>query len=1493
MASKSVLINLGSGSLHDGFPRVTAQLWGMAVMGEGIERSLPEQYMGSLPPAPHLIHLYRNWQTVYRGLCSRFLLLSPQLDDALEIEEGGITNVSQFSFDELCQQFQNGINDWLRAESFLNIDRQVRSQLDPTDEVRVIIATHDDQLRRLPWQQWEFFRDYPKAEIALARPEYKRREADLRRSRDHVRVLAILGDTQDIDIEAESLFLHSLADAEVDLLVNPSRPEFTMKLWDSAGWDILFFAGHSHSEGDNGRIYLNEAETENSLTIDQLEEALKTAVENGLQLAIFNSCDGLGLAIALEKLHTPVAIVMREPVPNRVAQDFFKHFLQAFALDRQSLYLSVQQARRKLQGLENEYPGASWLPAICQNPAVEPPTWLRLGGVPPCPYRSLAVFKPGDQSLFWGRSGAIRDLVTTVQKKPLVAVVGASGSGKSSLVNAGLVPKLGNPLVLWFCPGENPFGTLAEVLTPYCGVQGVTPAKLERMLRQKPEALGTVIERVVQQSGSLVLIAESFETLYRRCPEAGQRLFLDRLLSAVQSAPSFTLVLVLRSDTYSQAIAYPPLQAALRDSVQWVTPMDQDSLQEAIEQPAAQVGVQLEKGLSEKLIQDLGDPGRLAVLQLLLSQLWTKQHQGWLTHQAYEEMGGMEKILTCHAETVYAQLSEGDRRCAQRLLTQLVQWNQGHLSARTATQTEVKPENWDLITHLATARLVTTQEHQGEPTVAIVHDLLIQNWGRLEHWMQINGEFRRWQEQLRTAIAHWQTHSWHEEELLQGKLLSEAETWKKQRSSDLSALEQDFIERSRRRHKQQIRQEQRRIIGLKLLLGLMSVACLGAASLGGWALWRSRLATEGQVAAIATSSDSLFALNQRLDALIQAMGAQALLRQVWFPNRQIESHAQNALIQATYGIDEINRLPPATAVAARADGKQTAIADYYDIQLWQPDGTRKTLSGHQGAIWSLAFHNQLLVSASEDGTARIWQTDQPERDPIILQGHRSPVRQAAFSPDGTLVATASTDGSVRLWQPSGKWVQTLQVGAPATDVTFSPDGSTLAASASPNLRLWRIVQGKAAYSQTLAATGATSLSFGGEKGDMLVSNPGNAIQTWQRDRTGAFAASPTQKPSDGATITKVRFSPDGRTLAVGDDQKVTVWRNDRLLHTFKQTAIDLVFSPDANILLLSNADQTRLWRLQNRFVETINIQAPIAEAALGKNDRFIATVTDKTVYIWKLDGTLQQTLEGTAPVSSIAFGPNGTLAQVANGEVSLWRLKAQPERLAAFGSDVQQVLFSANGSLATTGQSVKLWSKEGKLKQTFPTASAIAFSANGRFLVSGGEDGTVSIWQADGTLIRTLKRLGGRVMTVAISPDGESVAASVGQILSFGDSDGNWRHLNLEQNEIRSVVFNPDPEENQIAIATAHTLQLRDRVGHELATLAQPENSLSTIAFTQKGEQLMTANTDGTVKFWRTNLMMHPDQLKEQACKSVNDYLNSTFQSDPPASLLEARAFCH
>jgi CHASE2 domain-containing sensor protein/class 3 adenylate cyclase len=264
----------------------------------------------------------------------------------------------------------------------LQLDKQLRSYLAVNQPVRICLRSSNRQIQRLPWHLWDIMDRYLQAEIALNAPTFHglapAPATRPRRQDNRVQILAILGHCEGIDVEADRQELQNLPDARVCLLDAPTRQAVTEAL-QAQPWDMLFFAGHSQTSQERGQIDLNPHD---SLSLADLKYALREAIQRGLQLAIFNSCDGLGLAWALEELSLPHLIVMREPVPDAIAQAFLKGFLRSFSQGK-TLYQSVRQARENLQGLEDQFPCASWLPMICQHPAARPPTWQSLKQPPP------------------------------------------------------------------------------------------------------------------------------------------------------------------------------------------------------------------------------------------------------------------------------------------------------------------------------------------------------------------------------------------------------------------------------------------------------------------------------------------------------------------------------------------------------------------------------------------------------------------------------------------------------------------------------------------------------------------------------------------------------------------------------------------------------------------------------------------------------------------------------------------------------------------------------------------------------------------------------------------------------------------------------------------------------------------------------------------------------------------------------------------------------
>ncbi len=367
--SKRIVIKIGAGSLETGFA---------ASVEIGDEGASPQaETQAALPPAPDLPELYHQWQQAYWQLGSSYRLEA----------RDGVTNVSAVADIEQCRalswKLRDRVHHWLNGDDFRPIREKLLEQLNPQDQTRILLQTKDPLLQRLPWYELQFFQRYRQAEVGICTPDYQQVSYLGTRSQN-VRILAVLGNAKGLNTQIDKNLLAQLPNADIHFLQEPTRESFNHYLWHTKGWDILFFAGHSssrpvcqnNSKEGSGEIFLNATD---KLTIPQLKHALKKAIDRGLNTAIFNSCDGLGLATDLADLHIPQVLVMREPVPDQVAHAFLQGFLESFAAGV-PFYIAVREAREKMQGLEARFPCATWLPVIVQNLAETPPTWLSLQG---------------------------------------------------------------------------------------------------------------------------------------------------------------------------------------------------------------------------------------------------------------------------------------------------------------------------------------------------------------------------------------------------------------------------------------------------------------------------------------------------------------------------------------------------------------------------------------------------------------------------------------------------------------------------------------------------------------------------------------------------------------------------------------------------------------------------------------------------------------------------------------------------------------------------------------------------------------------------------------------------------------------------------------------------------------------------------------------------------------------------------------------------------
>lgn len=396
----------------------------------------------------------------------------------------------------------------------------------------------------------------------------------------------------------------------------------------------------------------------------------------------------------------------------------------------------------------------------------------------PSPYRGLFHFGPEDAEFFFGREVFVAELVKATQTRNFIPVLGASGSGKSSVVFAGLIPRLqkqGHWKFTHFRPGSDsdPFYALAEALVPLYrseldSTDVVTQAgKLAQSLKDG-QPLDRIFTRIQRNhpNHQLLLIADQFEEIYTLCTdEAIRQRFLNCLLTSIQSSTnkfpySTVLVATMRADFLGNALSYRPFADRLQNADVKLSAMNPEELVQVIEKPAHKLGVTFEAGLVQRILMDVeNEPGILPLLEFALSSLWKERTGKQLSHAAYQKIGEVKGALAKHADEKYGELlNRAKPEQVRRIFIQLVRPGEGtEDTRRLATKAELGETSWSLVKQLADARLVITSRNAiNEETVEVVHEALIQNWSQLRQWMQKDRLFRAWQERLRAAIHQWE-----------------------------------------------------------------------------------------------------------------------------------------------------------------------------------------------------------------------------------------------------------------------------------------------------------------------------------------------------------------------------------------------------------------------------------------------------------------------------------------------------------------------------------------------------------------------------------------------------------------------------------------------------------------------------------------------------------------------------------------------------------------
>ncbi|MDF5706128.1 MAG: CHAT domain-containing protein [Nostoc sp. S4] len=1370
-------------------------------------------YTTNLPENISTSQILNNWHEIY---CS--------LDSQFRIKSGGSSRGNLESLKQECKRESINLvasfNQWLNAPSFTFIANSIK-ELNPQDEIRIIIITSCHELRQLPWHLWDVLTELPLVEVALSSPNAERGE---RPYREKIRILIILGDHTEINIHQDKQYLQSFCgnDAEIILLQQPSRKQLNNYLQDNLGWDILFFSGHSQTQGMQGRIYLNDSD---SLTMAELRDALQVAIQKRLQIAFFNSCDGLGIAYELKQLNIPQVIVMREPVPDKVAQEFLNYLVQQFTSGK-SLYISVRNARLELQKLESDFPCASWLPVIVQNQTETPPTWQSLGIISFCPYQGLEKFTEEKAKYFFGRDKATSGLVAAVNNRPLVAVIGASGSGKSSLVFAGLIPQLrrdtvNNWLIIAFRPGKNPFESLAVALVSALNLpedeRRLVELELDINLKGDRSTLENFIanltdgDRLGEDVTRVLLIADQFEEIYTLCTESESRkTFLDSLLQAVKNAPFFTLVLTLRADFLSRALDdYEPFGRALQEyQLEPVVRMSREELEQAITHPATQLGFEFERGLSNTIINDIQDgDGRLPLLEFTLTQLWKQQHSGRLTHQAYKNIGGVEKALANYADAVYAQLSDSERKKAQRVFIQLVQPGEGTEDTRKlATIEDVKPNNWNLVTYLADKRLVVTNRNEStnEETVEVVHEALIRHWERLRRWMQENRRFRIWQQGLIVALQQWMDSNKDDGALLRGATLAVAEDWLKQRGGEVSKVQRRFIEKSVGLQERERKQKQR--LRRRIIAGLAGALLLSLSLAGfGWWQWQ-----EARIRGMNTSILSIEAfLTSKLDleALTEAVRiAKDLQKNPLGVPEDTKIRTVITLQKVVYGVRELNRKPSSLESTDSTEGN-TELPSLTEIPSKPVDYYR-----HTG-------NSNIDIYGFEDGKIKIIKKDRQIVKTINTDtpSCRTCMEDIKLSPDGkTFISFDKYSGEIKLWSIDGEEIQIFKGheenlnywplrGDPLpliTDVNFSPDSKTIVSSGlDGKILLWSKDSAEPQIVKNNLPS-VQSVEFSLDGNTLTSINSDGMTQIWSVNGKKLQSLELEGEEGNSLSFDSIKFSYDGNNIIAGGyDSPLTLWnKNGKLLRKFDNdygSTSEVKFSLNGNIIS-GGGGGIRIWSKDGKLLKsfkafeqpTFSYQTPRMDFSLNGN---IAVVNNAAIELWNQDGKLQKTIkEDDTYYQDISFSPDGNIiASISDKRIELWSKGGK--LLQSIEDNGYIVDFSLNGNIIASadGRRINFWSKDGKLLgkgHSVGSITSISFSSKSDIIASGDDEGIIKIWNKEGKELQTIKTPS-QIKSLSLSPDGKTLIYSGDKvILLHFDLDDllkkgcDWLHDYLKNN---------------------------------------------------------------------------------------------------------------
>ncbi len=1116
---------------------------------------------------------------------------------------------------------------------------------------------------------------------------------------------------------------------------------------------------------------------------------------------------------------------------------------------------------------------------------------------PTNPYKGLYAFEAADAPNFFGRESLIDQLIArlgeTGEQSRFLAVIGPSGSGKSSLVMAGLIPALWRGALPgsehWFAvdmlPGTNPLDELEATLMRVAINQA---SNIGELLQHDERGLIRVAQLILPNDGSqLFLIIDQFEQVFTLVEDEKTRVhFLKLLYNAVNVPRSrIWVVLTLRADCYDRPLQYPDFGELLHRRMETVLPLSAAGLERAIARPAEQVGLTFEPGLVTAIISEVNDqPGALPLLQYALTELFEHRQGDCLTHETYQAVGGTVGALARCADEIYNELDTESQRVARQMFLRLVTLGEGiedtrRRIPRSALSAIADNEETidDLIDTYTEYRLLALDHDPitRGPTVELAHEAILRAWTRLRGWLDSSREELRTERRLAIAALEWATAGRDPSFLAIGIRLDEFESWTHRTTLALNTEEVAYLQASVDHQAERVAKEK----ALKIELGVMEQEVRTRRRL------ISILFAVITLAGIIALTAGLFAANEG-EQIIEAERTLApvqvtltdVSQQVLKGQRLTESlrlaAAANTELTSTAGNPELAALLAVRSLKIA----YVPLADETLMQATEHLYVKRQFSQPAAVLTvTISPDGKTALTGGKDKTVRLLdlQTGMVVRQ---FTGFADDVLAVAFSPDGKTVLAGSADTTVRLWDAvTGVAIRSFEGhSGGVTSVAFSPDGNDiLTGGQDKTIALWNTTTGEAIRRFSGHTDAVMSVSFSPDGKTIISGSLDKTARLWDvatGDEIRQFVA---QSPVDG--VLSVAFSPDGKSiLTAGQDHIAWLWDTNtgmiiRRFDGHTKTVSRAVFVSDGTAILTASFDGTvRLWntasgQLQRQF--TGHMAEVFSVAVSPDGSAFLTGSADKTARLWSIGDSQAVQIFNTNSdaLEHVAFSPDGKLITAGDGDHTAWiwnLVTHQARQLIGHSNYVASAVFSPDGKLMLTSsldKTARLWDTlTGQTIREFvghtaPVVDA-AFSPDGQFVVTASLDQTARLWETNsGRLVRIFSGHTGGVIYATFSPDGKILAtASQDHTARLWDvATGELvRELKGHNDGVIVAVFSPDGKtlltgagDNLARLWDVQTgALLREFIGHS--------SGVWDAAFSPDGTMILTGSMDQTARLW-------------------------------------------